>query len=408
MTARGAKPIALEALDRKIGLGLLTLYGIGVMVGAGIYVLVGTAIGEAGVWAPVSFLLAGLVAVPTALSFSELSTRIPEAAGDSAYVELGLRSHSLSMLVGWINIIVGTVAGAAVLRGGVGYLTSIVDIPFAVGVVGLGLALTLVAVIGVMESLALAGLFTVIEVVGLGLVVWAGFQGESVADWSAPPAPYWPGIFGASIFAFFAFIGFDDLVNMAEEAKNPGRNMPAAILIALAVTAALYALVSLAAVRTVPQEIIATSERPLALVWETATGRSAAFLAAIAVFASLNGVLAQIVMASRVLFGLGRRSALLRVFYHAHPRFGTPVLATLLLGAALVGAALALPVATLAEFASIALLFVFSVVNLSLIVLKRRVPAAPFRVWTIVPYLGLLACVGAFAASLGGFDMGAH
>lgn len=397
-----------EHLKRQLGLPLLVAYGIGIMVGAGIYVLVGAAVGEAGVWAPVSFLLAGLVAVPTALTFAEFSARIPEAAGDPVYIEAGLKRHHLAMAVGWINIIVGTIAAAAVLRGGVGYLTSVVDVPFAAAVIGLGLMLTGVAIIGVLESLGLAAIFTLIEVTGLALVVWAGFHAPPVADWTAPPAPYWPGIFGASIFAFFAFIGFDDLVNMAEEAKNPTRTMPAAILIALAVTAALYALVSLAAVRSVPREIIGVSERPLALVWEAGSATPATFLSIIAVAAALNGVLAQIVMASRVLFGLGRRAPSLAIFHNVHPRFGTPVLGTVLVGVAVIAAALALPVATLAEFSSIALLLVFALVNGALVALKRRAPEAPFRTWTLVPWLGLIACLAAFAAALAGTDLGGH
>ncbi len=167
-----------QELKRRIGPGLLTAYGVGVMVGAGIYVLVGIAAGEAGVWAPLSFVLAGAVAVPSALAFSELSARIPEAAGDSAYVEIGLNQHWLAVLVGAINIVAGTVASAAVLRGGVGYLTSIAPISFEVGVIGLGLALTGIAVVGVLESLTFAAILTVIEVIGLVLVIWVGFGSE--------------------------------------------------------------------------------------------------------------------------------------------------------------------------------------------------------------------------------------
>lgn len=391
-----------DHLQRRLGLGLLTAYGVGIMVGAGIYVLVGAAAGEAGVWAPLSFLFAALVAVPTALSFSELAARIPEAAGDSAYVELGLNSHFLALAVGWINVIAGTVASAAVLRGGVGYLTSILPVGFEIAVIGLGIALTLIAIIGVVESLSFAALLTLIEVTGLLIVIWAGFSAAPVADWQAPPAPQWAGIAAASIFAFFAFIGFDDLVNMAEEAKAPERTMPRAILISLAITAVLYALVSMAAVRAVPRDALALSERPLALVWETARGSSAAFLAAIAVAAALNGVLAQIVMAARVLFGLGRRSPMLAVFHHAHPRFGTPVLGSVLVGAAVIAAALSLPVARLAEITSIALLVVFAIVNTSLIALKRKAPEAPFRTHPAVPWLGLLACLAACAAAFHG------
>lgn len=391
-----------DTLKRQLGLGLLTAYGVGIMVGAGIYVLVGVAAGEAGVWAPLSFLLAAIVAVPTALSFSELSARIPEAAGDSSYVEIGLRQHWLALIVGAINVIAGTVASAAVLRGGVGYLTSIVPIGFEVAVIGLGLAMTIIALLGALESLTFAAILTVVEVIGLLIIIWVGFGSVPVADWQSPPAPQWSGIAAASVFALFAFIGFDDLVNMAEEARRPERNMPRAIMISLAITTVLYMLVSMAAVRTVPQELLAVSERPLALVWETATGKSATFLAAIAVAAALNGVLAQIVMASRVLFGLGRRSPTLAIFHHTHPRFGTPVLGTVVIGAVVIGSALTLPVAALAEITTMALLVVFAIVNASLIGLKRRAPTSPFDVPTFVPWFGLFACLAAFAAAIGG------
>ena len=392
-----------EHLKRRIGPGLLTAYGVGVMVGAGIYVLTGAAAGAAGMWAPAAFLLAGLVAVPSALAFSELSARVPEAAGESSYVEVGLNLHWLAVLVGAINIIAGTVAAAAVLRGGVGYLISFVDIPFVWAVVGIGGALTLIAIAGVLESLAFAAVLTVIEVIGLRLVIWAGFSADPVADWSLPLPPVeWAGVAGATVFAFFAFIGFNDMVNMAEETRAPSRNMPIAILGALAVTGLLYALVSLAAVRAVPREVLATTERPLALVWEAGSTTSAVFLSAIAVAAALNGVLAQIVMAARVLYGLGKRSPALLAFRRTSKRFGTPTLGTIVVAVAVIGSALTLPVATLAELTTQALLIVFAVVNVALIGLKRRQPKSPFDVPVFVPWLGVLACIATFAVSLAG------
>lgn len=390
-----------EALKRRLGLGLLIAYGVGIMVGAGIYVLTGAAAASAGLWAPLAFLLAGLVAVPSALSFSELAARIPEAAGDSSYVEVGLGRHRLALFVGAINVIAGVVAAAAILRGGVGYLGMLLPVPFAWGIAGLGIALVAIAIVGVLESLAFAAMLTAIEVLGLVLVIGAGFAATPVADWHLPlPAPEWAGIAGATVFAFFAFIGFDDLVNMAEEAKAPERTMPRAILWSLAITAALYALVSLAAVRAVPREVLGASEQPLALVWQIGTGTSGAFLAAIAVAAALNGVLAQIVMAARVLYGLGKRTPALMTFRRTHPKFGTPVLGTVVVGAAVILAALSLPVATLAEATTLALLVVFAIVNAALIGAKRRRPETPFAVPAFVPWLGIAACTLAFVAAV--------
>lgn len=386
-----------DHLKRRIGPGLLTAYGVGVMVGAGIYVLVGTVAAQAGIYAPLAFLLAGLIAAPSALSYAELSTRIPEAAGEAAYVEAGSGSRALGLIVGLAIVAGGTLSAAAVLRGGAGYLTAFVDIPFNLAVIGLGLILVCVAIVGVLESLAMAALFTVIEVIGLMLVVWAGWQAPVSPDFTAPAAPYLPGIGVAATLAFFAFIGFEDIVNMAEEVKHPERTLPIAIIGSLIITTLLYAGVTVTAVRAVPLEDLAASERPLALVYE-AGGGHVVVLSAIAVTAALNGVLAQVVMAARVLFGLGKRVGPLGVFRHAHPRFGTPVLATLLIGVVVIGAALVLPVSDLAGVTSTILLVVFTLVNGSLILLKRKAPKAPFRVAPWVPVVGLIFALLALVA----------
>ncbi|MFC6688227.1 APC family permease [Jhaorihella thermophila] len=367
-------------LKRRIGLGLLTAYGVGVMVGSGIYVLVGAIAGQAGVWAPVSFLIAGLIAAPAALSYAEFSTRLPEAAGEAAYVAQGLRSPALALLVGLGIVASGTISAGAVLRGGAGYLAD---------------------GFGVLESLAFAAIFTAVELLGLVLVIWAGFTATPSADWTAPAAPVWSGIGVAAVLAFFAFIGFEDIVNMAEETHDPTRTLPRAILISLAITATIYALVAWAAVRAVPLGQLAASDSPLALVWQTSRGDNAAFLSAIAVFAALNGVLAQIVMAARVLFGLGRRTPALAIFHHAHPRFGTPVAATLLIGTLVILAALFVRLTTLAEMTSAILLGVFTLVNLALILEKRREPDAPFRTPFWVPVAGAILSAGGLLFTLG-------
>lgn len=391
-----------EPLKRRIGLGLLTAYGVGVMIGAGIYVLVGAVAADAGVWAPLSFLIAGLIAAPTALSYAEFSTRLPEAAGEAAFVGQGLKSQALALLVGLAIVASGTVSAGAVLRGGVGYLTQAMEIDPVLAIVGLGAALTAVAVFGVLESLALAALFTVIEVAGLLSVIWAGNVAPPTAEFLAPQPMVLAGIGGGAVLAFFAFIGFEDIVNMAEEVDRPEHTLPRAILLSLVITSVIYALVTFAAVRAVPVETLAQSESPLVLVWQSAGHGDGHFLAAIAVFAALNGVLAQIVMASRVLFGLGRRTPALAIFYHASPQFGTPVLATVLIGVAVTLFSILVPFTTLAELTSSILLGVFVLVNLALILQKRRAPQAVFRVPMIVPVLGFLASLGALAIGIAG------
>lgn len=388
-------------LKRRIGLGLLTSYGVGVMVGAGIYVLIGAVAGAAGVWAPLAFLLAGLVALPSALSYAELSSRMPEAAGEAAFVEAGFGHRWLAVLVGLAIVVAGTISAAAVLRGGVGYLSAIVPISPPVLIVAIGVVLAAVAIVGVLESLMFAAIFTVIEVLGLLAVTWAGFSAPPVSEWAAGAPPNWAGVTAAVAICFFAFIGFEDLENMAEEVIDPTRVMPRAILLSLTITALLYALVSFAAVRSVSPEDLSNSARPLALVWQAGRGGTADFLSAIAVAAAINGVLAQLVMAARVLFGLGRRSPVLAGFTASHPRFGTPVRATVLIAVIVILCALALPVAALATATSAVLLGVFFLVNMSLIALKRRVPEAPFRIPVWVPWFGLIAALAALVTAFG-------
>lgn len=392
-----------DNLKRRIGLGLLTAYGTGVMIGAGIYVLVGAVAMQAGVHAPLSFLLAGLIAAPTALSYSEFSTRIPEAAGEAAFVEKGFGVPKLGLIVGICIVAAGTVSAAAVLKGGVGYLLSLVNMPEMTAIIIVGVLLAGVAIVGVLESLAMAAVFTVIEIIGLALVVWAGFSAEATVDFTMPAPMAWGGITAGAVLAFFAFIGFEDIVNMAEEVDQPERNLPRAILLSLLITTAIYALVSWAAVRAVPVAELSESRQPLALVWQAGQGGEARFLSAIAVFAALNGVLAQIVMASRVLYGLGRRHPSLKIYHQAHSKLGTPVLATVVIGGLVIAGALMLDLATLAEATSSILLAVFVIVNLALIAYKRKaVGEAAFQVPMIVPVFGFIAAGLALVLNIAG------
>ncbi len=392
-----AKPVE-AGLRRRVGFGLLTLYGVGVMVGAGIYVLVGAVAGHAGTWAPLSFIVAALIAAPSGFSYAELSGRIPEAAGEAAYLRTATGWTLAGAAIGLAVVVVGVVSAAVVLQGGAGYLRGLIDVPAPVLIVGIGLGLGSAAIIGVVESLLLAAVLTTIEVVGLAIVIWVGATGEVAIQPDFAVGLDVVGVATGAILAFFAFLGFEDMVNMVEETREPRRTVPLAIFAALAVTAVLYILVCWAATRVVPVDQLAASRRPLTLVYETATGGSAAFLALIAVAAALNGVLAQIVMSSRVLFGLGRFLRLLSVFHHAHSRFRTPVLATVLATGVTLTLALTTDLVALAEVTSAVLLVVFVSINGALIVLKREGPApeGTFTCPVWLPWFGAIGSAVAF------------
>jgi APA family basic amino acid/polyamine antiporter len=398
-------PTAPPALRRRLGLGLLTLYGVGVMIGAGIYVLLGAVAGAAGAMAPIAFLMAGLVAAPTAISYAELSSRIPESGGEVAYLRDAYGLAWLSRLAGFAIIGGAMLGGAAVLQGGVGYLAALVPAPQWVLIIGLGAALALTAIVGVVESMVLAAVLTVVEVGGLLVVIAAGhmapgFDAAAMPQVEAVQLPGLVGVGAGALLAFFAFIGFEDMVNMAEETRDPSRTMPRAIFIALAVVTVLYALVAHAAVIAVPAAVLSASDRPLALVMEAGLPQGAAALGVVALAAALNGVLAQMVMAARMLFGLGRDGGVLAVFTHVHPRFGTPALATAVTAAAIVTVALTTPLLALAATSSSVLLVAFFGMNATLLVLKRRGPAGPgvfvAPVWA--PWAGMVASAAALVA----------
>ena len=214
---------ARTELKRSLNLPLVVLYGLGVTVGAGIYVLIGQTAGIAGVYAPLSFLLAAMVMLPSACSFAELVGRIPVSAGEAAYVREGFRSPQLSVLVGLLVVCVGTVSAAAICVGSVGYIREFIDWRPVVLIPIVVVTMTLIASWGVRESVSFAAVMTLIEIGGLLMVIVSGmFSGAElpmVQSSSAGAESFSHialGVLSGGVLAFFAFVGFEDLVNMAE------------------------------------------------------------------------------------------------------------------------------------------------------------------------------------------------
>ena len=394
-----ASPIKLK---RSLSLPLVTLYGLGTTIGAGIYVLIGKVAGVAGLLAPVSFLAAGLLAALTAFSFAELSARIPRSAGEAAYVRAGFGSERLALLVGLLVVAVGVIAAAAVTVGAAGYIREFIDLPGVVLIVVPLVLLALVAAWGIGESVAAAALFTLLEIGGLGLVIWAGSRAALATggDLSAPldalselgDAAAWGGIWTGAILAFYAFIGFEDMVNVAEEVKDVERTLPRAIILTLALTTLLYLAVSVVAVLALPPAELAASEAPLARIYEAGTGGSPALIVAIGIFATLNGVLIQIIMASRVLYGLSAQGQLPDWLGAVNPRTRTPLIATGLVTLGVLVLALGFPIEVLAEATSLVALSVFALVNLALWRLKGQAigPSPGLSVPRWLPLTGFL------------------
>jgi amino acid transporter len=401
-------PALTPALRRRLGLPLLLLYGVGITVGAGIYVLIGAVAGHAGVYAPWSFALAAAAMALTVGSYAELSTRFPVSAGEAAYVRAATKSRAASTAVGLHTLLIGIVASATVSLGAAGYIGEYVALPRGVIAGAVLIALGAVAAWGILESVLIASVFTLIEVGGLALIVVAGLQaGVPVAAVLTTPPPLEPavlsGIGYASLLAFFAFIGFEDLANVVEEAKVPHRDIPRAMVLTLIVSTLLYLLVAAIAVAAVPPEALAASPAPLALVMRSLTGASPLLISLIAIVATLNTILAQLSMAARVIYGMAKQNDLPAALGAVHARTGTPVVATALVVTATLVLALTVPFERLAEGTSLATLAVFAMVNLSLLRLRARAEPSPHphvRVPVWVPAAGLATCLSMIAAAL--------
>ena len=386
-------------LKRSLSLTLTTLYGLGNILGAGIYVLVGKVIAHAGLFAPLSFLIASLLACLTAFTYAELSARYPLSAGEAVYVQQGLGIRTVSALVGLLIIFAGMVSAATILRGFTGYLQVFVPVPEIAAILVLVVALGGLAAWGITESVLVAALITVLEILGLLMIIVVAtpdmLTGQGLPSDFSPllEGSAWYGIFAGGFLAFYAFIGFEDMVNVAEEVREPRRNLPRALLLSLAIASVLYFLVALAAISSVPASLLAGSDAPLADLYRYVTGQEPVVITLIGMFAVINGALIQIIMASRVCYGMSRQRWLPSMFGRVNALTRTPLLATAVVSLVVLGLALCFPIETLAKATSYFLLLVFSLVNLSLWRLKRGgdQPAGILQVPVWVPAAGFIA-----------------
>jgi APA family basic amino acid/polyamine antiporter len=387
-------------LRRTLGPVLLCLYGLGNILGAGIYVLVGEVAGQAGLLTPIAFVVAGIVAALSAFSYGELSARYPVSAGEAVWVQRAFDIKALSVVTGVLIASAGLTSAAALARGFAGYLQVLWPIPDALAISVLVIGLGALSAWGVNESVRAAALLTLIEAAGLVLVVVVAgnaleFNVDRAADLSFSGDVTQAITMGAFV-AFFAFIGFEDMVNIAEEVRNPQRNMPIAIIAAVSIATLLYVLVATVSVMTVEPAQLASSRAPLALVYERAGGAVPGILAVIGMIAVVNGVLVQVIMAARVAYGMSREGWLPKILGHIQSRTRTPVVATALATAVVLALALSVNLSGLARLTSALVLLVFAVVNVALLIMKKRDPAPPgirpVAIW--LPVLGAISATG--------------
>jgi basic amino acid/polyamine antiporter, APA family len=370
-------------LQRSLSLPLLTFYGLGTIVGGGFYALIGKVSIYAGMYTPFAFMTAAFIALFSAFSFAELSARFPKSAGESLYVRKAFRRKHLSTAVGWMVILTGVVSAATLATAIAGFLNDLIGLNPTLAIFVIVLSLGLIAAWGIMESVITAIIITVIEIGGLFFIVFVAR--DHLMDLPQrlpeilPPLSLdvWKGIFLGGFLAFYSFIGFEDMVNVAEEVKNPKRNLPIAILLSLLLTTILYFLVTLAAVSSVPLQQLGQSHTPLAEVvasWGLGTQK---IIGVVSILAGVNGALVQIIMAARVAFGMAEGGLAPRWFSVIHPKTRTPLRATGVMTAVVLILALWFPLVTLAKATSSIILIIFTLVNLALVVIKLRSSEPP-------------------------------
>jgi amino acid transporter len=395
-------------LKRELTVWLVIFYGVGTTIGAGIYALVGEIAGVAGYKAPWSFLVAAGLVTFTVISYAEMSRRYPRAAGAALYVREGLGTVRLSTLVGLLVALAGLTSAAALTNAFVGYLGEIIAIDSTTAIVATVLLLGGIAAIGITESVTVASVITAIEILGLLLVVGVNYESFAAFPVSAgalaPPMDIqgWGLVFSGAMLAFYAFLGFEDMVVIAEEVRDVKRTLPLAIFATLAITTVLYLLVVTVAVLAMPPEELAASDAPLAALYSKGTGSPPILINAIAALAIINGVLIQLIMASRLLYGLASTQQIPTLFAYVDPRTHTPLITTATVTAATLLMSLPGTLKGLAEATSTIMLMVFALVNLAAWRITHGATEAEVRpaipAW--VPLIGFVVSVGFVVSQL--------
>lgn len=390
----------MTALHRTLGLPMLTFYGTGMILGAGIYSIIGQAAGIAGQSLWQGFLLAGFAALLTALSYAELATMYPIAGGEYIYLRKAfVNQRWLAATIGIVVVFAGCASAATVALAFTSYLQHFLSAPRFPAAVALLVLFTGINLIGIRQSSWTNAVFTVIEASGLVLFIWLGWKNPDFGN-ALLTTPTLATLSSAALI-IFAFLGFENIVSLAEETTSPEKNIPRAIFLSLFISTALYILVSLAAVALMPTDELARTDSAILEAALKSSSSIAGILGGIALFSTANTVLIALVTTSRILYGIAKDRSLPASLSKTRRERKTPWVASLV---SLAAATLLLTIGeveVLASISSFATMTAFVAVNFAVIQLRRKEPQLerPFRVpFTIgsvplPPLMGIAVCV---------------
>jgi len=386
-------------LKRELGLIETTLYGIGVILGAGVYALIAVGAGMAGNMLWFAFLISAVIAIFSGLSYAELSSMFPKEAAEYNYTKKAFNRELLSFIIGWVLAIGTVIAASAVALGFGGYFEALTGIDHKIAALGLIISMTILNYRGIKESARFDDVATVLEILGLLLVIAAAFLVPPLqsVDFFEMPATGFSGILAAVTVVFFAYIGFENVANLSEEVKDSRNVVPKALVLALFFSTIMYMLVAIAAVRELGWEALSASKAPLTLVVSRAFGPYASVLSYIALFATANTVLMFLIVPSRILYGMSKGGSLPKFFSVIGQR-GTPFFSVFLIGIVAAFAAYAGEIKTVAQLTDLGVFLAYFAVNMSLIALaghtyERRFTSPRFLGIPIFAYLGAIAAL---------------
>lgn len=388
-------------LARRISLISLIFYGVGDILGAGIYGLIGKTAGIMGNGIWLAFLVSALAAIFTGLTYASLGSRYPRAAGTAYVLKKAFGSSFLAYVFGLAVICSGLVSMGTASRAFSGYLIGVIPaLSLEIGIFIFMAILTLVVLKGIKESMWANIVCTTIELSGLLFIIIVGmaFIGQAnLLDFTSTqnpnPAPHMPLVFSGAILAFYSFMGFEDILNVAEEVEHPERNLPIGILVAVGISSVVYMLISVIAVSVVPSGELAASSQPLVeVVKRAAPWFPTKVFSFVSMFAIANTALLNFIMASRLIYGMAREGLLPKKWGYVSPKTQTPVVGILICIIVVLFMAFIGEIQTLAKSSSLLLLSSFLLMNLSLILLKKRNPEEKgrFEIPYFIPVLGII------------------
>ncbi len=386
----------MAELKRTLGLTECIFFGVGSILGAGIYTLIGKVAGLSGNLIWLSFLIAAVSALFTAFSYAELSAAFPKAGGEYEYAKKTF-GKTAGVFLGITISLNGIISGATVAIGFAGYLSGLTGLGLLVSSLGIIILIFGVNAIGIKGSSVVNIIFTIIEAGGLFFVIYVALPYFGEVNYLEPPTEGHNGIIAASALAFFAYIGFEEIVKLAEETDAPEKNIPKALFIASAIVAVIYSLVAISAVSVIPYQELGKSSSPLATIIGKDYGKTGVIIiSVIALFATSNTILSNMVGSSRVLLNISKETKALKLFSYVSPKRKAPLAALALILLLMLAFALIGNIEIFARIATVFIFITFIVVNLSVIVLRVRQKEMkrPYRIPLNIKNIPIISLLG--------------